>query len=121
MCVPRSSALRYSVVQRCPVNDAPSAPLGGPALGVRGQPLRFNLNAVDPDVQDSGVGIPPEVLGRLFEFGYTTKKDGHGFGLHSAALAAREMGGALRASSDGIGAGACFVLELPLRPTVGDT
>jgi two-component system NtrC family sensor kinase len=52
---------------------------------------------------------------RIFSHGFTTKKDGHGFGLHSGALAAREMGGALRVESAGPGCGATFTLELPLR------
>ncbi|HVS53764.1 MAG TPA: two-component regulator propeller domain-containing protein [Opitutaceae bacterium] len=65
-------------------------------------------------VSDTGVGIARENLTRIFAFGFTTKKDGHGFGLHSSALAAREMGGSLHAASDGPGAGATFVLELPV-------
>jgi len=64
-------------------------------------------------VTDNGVGIAAENLTRVFAFGYTTKKAGHGFGLHSSALAAREMGGSLVAQSDGPGQGATFVLELP--------
>src|SRR5262249_20578134 len=34
---------------------------------------------------DNGIGIPPENLVRIFNHGFTTKKDGHGFGLHSGA------------------------------------
>jgi signal transduction histidine kinase len=64
-------------------------------------------------VIDNGVGIPPENLTRIFNHGFTTRKDGHGFGLHSGALAAKEMGGALTLHSDGIGQGATFTLELP--------
>ncbi|HZP13711.1 MAG TPA: PAS domain S-box protein, partial [Nevskiaceae bacterium] len=64
-------------------------------------------------VSDNGVGIPAENLTRIFNHGFTTRKDGHGFGLHSGALAAKEMGGALWASSDGPGKGASFTLELP--------
>jgi PAS domain S-box-containing protein len=64
-------------------------------------------------VMDNGVGIPPENLLRIFNHGFTTRKDGHGFGLHSGALAAEEMGGALIAHSDGTGRGATFTLELP--------
>jgi signal transduction histidine kinase len=64
------------------------------------------------DVQDSGVGISADVLGRLFEFGYTTKKDGHGFGLHTSAILAKELNGELVAFSDGPGHGARFVLRL---------
>jgi len=64
-------------------------------------------------VTDNGVGIAPENLTRVFAFGYTTKKAGHGFGLHSSANVAKEMGGSLVAQSDGPGQGATFVLELP--------
>ncbi|MDB6089836.1 MAG: hypothetical protein JWN85_2620 [Gammaproteobacteria bacterium] len=67
-------------------------------------------------VADSGVGIPPENMTRIFNHGFTTKKTGHGFGLHSGALAAQELGGSLRAESPGAGLGATFVLELPLEP-----
>lgn len=64
-------------------------------------------------VADNGVGIAPENLTRIFAHGFTTKKDGHGFGLHSAVNAAREMGGTLMAESAGSGAGATFTLILP--------
>jgi signal transduction histidine kinase len=64
-------------------------------------------------VKDTGVGIPAENLTRIFSHGFTTKVNGHGFGLHSAANAATEMGGSLSGHSDGPGRGACFTLELP--------
>jgi signal transduction histidine kinase len=64
-------------------------------------------------VCDNGIGIPLENRTRIFAHGFTTKKDGHGFGLHSGALAAREMGGSLTVQSDGPGRGATFTLELP--------
>jgi len=67
-------------------------------------------------VMDNGIGITPEVMARLFTHGFTTRKSGHGFGLHSASLAATELGGTLTASSDGAGQGAAFSLTLPLRP-----
>lgn len=73
-------------------------------------------DTVQIKVIDNGTGIAPENLTRIFQHGFTTKKDGHGFGLHSGALAAREMGGKLTAESDGIGCGAVFTLELPLLP-----
>jgi len=66
-------------------------------------------------VTDNGVGIPEENLTRIFNHGFTTRKEGHGFGLHSAVLAAMEMEGSLSAHSDGPGKGACFTLELPLK------
>jgi PAS domain S-box-containing protein len=68
-------------------------------------------------VIDTGVGIPPENLERIFSHGFTTRKDGHGFGLHSCALAAKDLGGSLKGESDGPGQGATFTLTLPLiRP-----
>ncbi|MCI0536738.1 MAG: PAS domain-containing sensor histidine kinase [Verrucomicrobiales bacterium] len=68
---------------------------------------------VQVSVQDNGVGIPAENLTRIFAHGFTTRKNGHGFGLHSGALAAKEMGGSLSVSSDGLGKGASFILQLP--------
>jgi signal transduction histidine kinase len=67
-------------------------------------------------VIDNGVGILQENLTRIFNYGFTTRKHGHGFGLHSGALAAKELGGALVVRSDGPGTGAAFTLELPLQP-----
>jgi signal transduction histidine kinase len=64
-------------------------------------------------ITDNGVGIPPENLDRIFNHGFTTRRNGHGFGLHSGALAAKDMGGALVVSSRGVGQGATFTLELP--------
>jgi signal transduction histidine kinase len=65
-------------------------------------------------VQDEGEGIPCENLKRVFGHGFTTRAHGHGFGLHSSALAAIELGGRLTAHSDGPGLGARFVVELPV-------
>ncbi len=75
---------------------------------------RGNGEHVRVEVTDNGVGVPPENLARIFNHGFTTKKSGHGFGLHSGANAAKEMGGSLNVHSDGQGAGATFILELPL-------
>jgi PAS domain S-box-containing protein len=66
-------------------------------------------------VIDTGVGIPKENLTRIFNHGFTTRADGHGFGLHSSALAAKESGGSLHAESAGPGHGATFTLTLPLK------
>jgi PAS domain S-box-containing protein len=65
-------------------------------------------------VSDTGVGIPKENLERIFNHGFTTRADGHGFGLHSSALAAKQLGGSLQAESAGPGQGATFTLTLPL-------
>ncbi|KFA92308.1 ATP-binding protein [Archangium violaceum] len=69
------------------------------------------------EVRDTGVGIAPEQLTRIFQYGFTTRQSGHGFGLHSSAVAAQEMGGSLTVHSEGAGHGATFILELPLHST----
>lgn len=79
-------------------------------VSIRLDPADF----VEISVTDNGVGITEQNLTRIFSHGFTTKRDGHGFGLHSGAIAAREMGGRLYARSEGPGQGATFVLELPL-------
>jgi len=53
---------------------------------------------------------------RIFNHGFTTRKEGNGYGLHSAALAAQKMGGSLTVESEGEGKGACFILDLPKQP-----
>ena len=63
---------------------------------------------------DNGIGIPAENLTRIFNHGFTTRKNGHGFGLHSGALAAKELGGVLMGQSEGPGKGATFTLEIPV-------
>ncbi len=80
--------------------------------------MTIRVEMASPDrvkvsVTDTGVGIAPENLNKVFNHGFTTKKDGHGFGLHSGANAATEMGGTLTVQSDGPGKGAAFTLELP--------
>jgi PAS domain S-box-containing protein len=83
---------------------------------------QITLRAVNSDgrikisVIDTGVGIPRENLTRIFSHGFTTRKDGHGFGLHSGAIAAKEMGGELIVESEGHGKGASFTLDLPVQP-----
>ena len=64
-------------------------------------------------VSDNGIGIAPENRDRIFSQGFTTRRDGHGFGLHGGANAAREIGGSLTVHSEGTGRGATFTLELP--------
>jgi signal transduction histidine kinase/uncharacterized protein YdeI (BOF family) len=73
-------------------------------------------NGIGISVMDNGMGISRENLTHIFSFGFTTRKDGHGFGLHSGALAARELMGSLAVHSDGPGTGANFTLELPVQP-----
>jgi two-component system, LuxR family, sensor kinase FixL len=94
-------------------------------LAWEGRPHRLTLRVglaedrqgfVRLQVQDTGVGIKPEHLSHIFAQGFTTRRDGHGLGLHSGALAAKVMGGVLNAHSDGAGLGATFTLDLPLKP-----
>ncbi len=66
-------------------------------------------------VEDTGCGIQSRNLTSIFTQGFTTKKDGHGFGLHHACLLAQDMAGSLSAESDGLGHGARFILDLPVR------
>lgn len=66
------------------------------------------------EVEDNGIGIEAGNLTKIFQHGFTTKKTGHGFGLHSGAIAAKELGGKLAVRSDGPEKGAVFTLELPV-------
>ena len=66
-------------------------------------------------IEDNGEGIAPENLTRLFAHGFTTRKNGQGFGLHRCALAVKEMKGSITAFSEGLGRGAAFVVEFPLN------
>ena len=87
--------------------------------GRKDKQLRIQIakadNAVRIAIIDNGIGIPPEHLTRIFNYGFTTRKGGHGFGLHNGALAARELGGSLTARSGGPDRGATFTLELPTQ------
>jgi PAS domain S-box-containing protein len=78
--------------------------------------VRATNDSVLISVIDTGVGIPKENMNRIFNHGFTTRPDGHGFGLHSSALAAKALGGSLDAESAGPGQGATFTLTLPFAP-----
>ncbi|MFN0172249.1 MAG: ATP-binding protein [Bryobacteraceae bacterium] len=90
------------------------------ASGRKLKEIHVHLRPAGPDrlqieVSDNGIGLGPDDLQRVFQHGFTTKKGGHGFGLHSGALAAGELRGRLTASSEGPGRGATFLLDLPLQ------
>jgi two-component system cell cycle sensor histidine kinase/response regulator CckA len=73
-----------------------------------------NQDFVRITVNDNGIGIAPENLNRIFSQGFTTRKEGHGFGLHSGANTARQLGGSLTVQSKGLGHGATFILSIPV-------
>lgn len=88
---------------------------GGPEPRLTLRIRRSQAGSAQIEIQDNGVGIAPENLTRIFHHGFTTKKNGHGFGLHVSANAATEMGARLSARSDGPGRGATFVLDIPMQ------
>lgn len=69
-------------------------------------------NNITISIQDNGIGISPKNLSAIFSFGFTNKPSGHGFGLHSSALFAKQMDGELQVYSAGIGKGSTFTLHL---------
>lgn len=112
---PKLSTDRYKLVQILSnlVNNAMQALHPNAAtrqLTVRIEELHDEISI---EVQDNGVGISPEQMGQIFRYGYTTRKAGHGFGLHTSYMDAQLLGGQLSCKSDGPGHGASFTLVLP--------
>jgi signal transduction histidine kinase len=93
------------------------APDGTHQITIRTQMI--DKKCVRIQVADQGEGIAPENLARVFDHGFTTRKNGHGFGLHSCALTAKEIGGTLTVHSDGPGKGAVFTLDIPVGMPAG--
>ncbi|MFN3191440.1 MAG: sensor histidine kinase [Aureliella sp.] len=79
--------------------------------------VRLEDDFVRFEVEDNGIGMPAANLQKVFQHGFTTKKSGHGFGLHACANSAREMGGSLSVSSEGYGKGSTFTLKIPTDMT----
>ena len=119
--VPNIHVTRHKVLQIL-VNLIRNAKYAMDETGRQEKPMTITIepngtSTVRISVRDQGVGIPTENLTKIFGFGFTTRKDGHGFGLHSSANAARELGGHLVGHSDGPGTGAVFTLDLPVAGT----
>lgn len=116
--VPRVVTDKHKVLQIL-VNLIRNAKYACDDSGKSDKRIRFGItnggDYVKISVADNGIGIPQENLTRIFNHGFTTRKEGHGFGLHSGALAAKELGGRLTVSSEGPGHGATFILELPVK------
>ena len=104
----------------CYVSNARDAMLLGGAAPPR-VVLRLYRDGDDAvfSIQDTGLGMSEETLSHLWEFGFTTKRNGHGFGLHASVKAARDIGAVLRADSAGLAKGACFSARLPLGGPAG--
>ena len=119
--VPRVRVDRHKVLQIL-INLLRNAKHAMEDVSSQKRQMTIRVTTAGPDrvkvsVIDTGIGIGPEILNKVFNHGFTTKKDGHGFGLHSGANAATEMGGSLTATSEGPGKGATFTLELPAATT----
>ena len=81
--------------------------------------LTIKNNKLILQIIDNGVGVPPENVSKLFTYGFTTKENGHGFGLHMCAITAKEMGGTIYlAEMSRFKKGANFTLELPYKPSL---
>ena len=66
-------------------------------------------------ISDNGCGMEKNILDNIFVHGFTTKKDGHGFGLHFCANAIKEMNGDLIVESQGTNKGSTFTIKLKLK------
>lgn len=73
----------------------------------------IDKNHIRIEISDNGIGIAPKNQAKVFNYGFTTKKSGHGFGMHTAALAINAMGGQISIYSAGIDHGATVTIELP--------
>ncbi len=82
--------------------------------------IKKSGDRVTIEVKDNGVGITAANMKKIFNFGFTTRKKGHGYGLHSGSLAAAKMEGTLTAHSDGPGKGAVFTLNVPFKKTISN-
>lgn len=75
---------------------------------------KFQAGQLIIEVKDNGIGISKESIDRIFEYGYTERKEGNGIGLHSSVIAIEEMKGTLTVHSDGPNKGATFTVAIPI-------
>jgi signal transduction histidine kinase len=71
--------------------------------------------AIRVEFTDTGPGMTPQALSRLFEPFYTTKEHGSGLGLYISYTIIESLGGKIEVSSSA-GIGTTFSILLPLRP-----
>lgn len=70
---------------------------------------------VQVEIKDTGHGVTKKEMEQIFTYGYTTKPDGHGFGLHSCANYITEMKGQIWAESEGHNTGTTLFIKLPIH------
>lgn len=70
-------------------------------------------NTILIEISENGIGILPENINKIFNYGFTTKQSGHGFGLHTSAITANQLGGEILVKSEGFEKGATFSLYIP--------
>ena len=75
--------------------------------------VRKENNFLEYEIKDNGIGIEGKNLKKIFNYGFTTRENGHGFGLHNSANTIKQLKGELVATSDGIGKGASFIVKIP--------
>jgi signal transduction histidine kinase len=117
---PLRRALHNLVLNACDACAAVgAAPPGGPAarrgditIALRALE-RGTPPAVEVVIRDTGVGIPPEQLGRIFEPYFTTKAKGTGLGLALVRQTIHDHGGSIGVASEP-GRGTTFTIILPL-------
>jgi len=110
------------VIQNLIINAAEAVRATGKARGI----VRFTAAIQSEggkdklllECQDSGTGIEPQNIQRIFERGFSTKlgKGNSGIGLHWCATAINALGGRIWASSEGPGHGAKFHIVIPVTP-----
>jgi C4-dicarboxylate-specific signal transduction histidine kinase len=92
---------------------SPNCNIDNKIISIRIQ-KQTSSSGIEIVISDNGCGIEKSNIDKIFSFGFTTKPKGHGFGLYSSALAAKELGGMLHAISEGLKLGVVFILTLPL-------
>jgi signal transduction histidine kinase len=119
--VPGDGDLLHRVLVNVLVNAAESMGEGGcvEITAFTDDDASSRVGVVHIQIADSGAGIPPEVIARVFERGFTTKGGGeaHGFGLSICREIVEMHGGEIQLSSV-LGKGTTVQLTLPIAQYV---
>jgi PAS domain S-box-containing protein len=104
------------------LNNAAKYSENGATITVRVQPGVHGGERVRVSVIDTGIGIPPDALSRVFDLftqidhGADKAQGGLGIGLSLVQRLVLLHGGSIEATSAGIGKGSTFTVELPVEP-----